>query len=69
MLAISAVEDGISDTPRQDYERRVQAKKDLRFIVASLKEMGGTWTTAHTSAGVLEGEDPLFPRPGKGSTC
>ncbi|CEQ42328.1 SPOSA6832_04129 [Sporobolomyces salmonicolor] len=54
ILAISAVEDGISDNAKQDVERRVQAKKDLKFIVASLKEIGVTWTTAHTSAGVLE---------------
>ncbi|BGP42685.1 hypothetical protein JCM10450v2_006792 [Rhodotorula kratochvilovae] len=54
VLAISAVEDGISDNAKQDLERRAQAKKDLRFIVQSLKEIGTTWTTAHTSAGVLE---------------
>ncbi|GAA5821674.1 hypothetical protein JCM11251_000965 [Rhodosporidiobolus azoricus] len=54
VLAISAVEDGISDNPKQDAERRAQAKKDLKLIVASLKEIGATWTTAHTSAGVLE---------------
>ncbi|GAA5918333.1 hypothetical protein JCM6882_008217, partial [Rhodosporidiobolus microsporus] len=54
VLAISAVEDGISDNAKQDTERRAQAKKDLKLIVASLKEIGATWTTAHTSAGVLE---------------
>ncbi|GAA5887094.1 hypothetical protein JCM5296_001592 [Sporobolomyces johnsonii] len=54
ILAISAVEDGISDNAKQDAERRAQAKKDLKFVVASLKEIGVTWTTAHTSAGVLE---------------
>lgn len=56
ILAISAVEDGISDNPKLDAERRVQSKKDLRTIVAALKEIGTTWTTAHTSAAVLEGE-------------
>ncbi|GAA6036432.1 hypothetical protein JCM8097_003503 [Rhodosporidiobolus ruineniae] len=54
VLAISAVEDGISDNLKQDGERRTQAKKDLKLIVQSLKEIGATWTTAHTSAGVLE---------------
>ncbi|GAA6010938.1 hypothetical protein JCM10207_004000 [Rhodosporidiobolus poonsookiae] len=54
ILAISAVEDGISDSAKLDLERRAQAKKDLKLIVASLKEIGATWTTAHTSAGVLE---------------
>ncbi|ORY50689.1 hypothetical protein BCR35DRAFT_356107 [Leucosporidium creatinivorum] len=54
VLAISAVEDGISDNPKQDGERRSQAKKDLRTIVGALKEIGSTWTTAHTSAAVLE---------------
>ncbi|GAA5895800.1 hypothetical protein JCM8208_005091 [Rhodotorula glutinis] len=54
VLAISAVEDGISANPKRDLERRVQARKDLRFIIESLKEIGTTWTTAHTSAGVLE---------------
>ncbi|GAA5853879.1 hypothetical protein JCM8547_007483 [Rhodosporidiobolus lusitaniae] len=54
VLAISAVEDGISDNPKLDVERRSQAKKDLKLIVASLKEIGVTWTTANTSAGVLE---------------
>ncbi|GAA5847252.1 hypothetical protein JCM9279_006158 [Rhodotorula babjevae] len=54
VLAISAVEDGISANPRRDLERRGQARKDLRFIIECLKEIGSTWTTAHTSAGVLE---------------
>ncbi|GAA5988920.1 hypothetical protein JCM11641_002915 [Rhodosporidiobolus odoratus] len=54
VLAISAVEDGLSDNPKQDTERRAQAKKDLKLIVASLKEISTTWTTAATSAGVLE---------------
>lgn len=54
ILAISAVEDGISDTPEIDVERRQNARKDLKFIVASLKDIGVTWTTANTSAGVLE---------------
>lgn len=54
VLAISAAEDNLSNNPKQDSERRSQAKKDLRLIVASLKEIGTTWTTAHTSAGVLE---------------
>ncbi|GAA5988940.1 hypothetical protein JCM5350_007488 [Sporobolomyces pararoseus] len=54
ILAISAVEDGISDTPELDVERRQAARKDLKFIVSSLKEIGVTWTTANTSAGVLE---------------
>ncbi|KPV73843.1 uncharacterized protein RHOBADRAFT_54437 [Rhodotorula graminis WP1] len=54
VLAISAVEDGISANPKRDLERRGQASKDLRFIIECLKEIGTTWTTAHTSAGVLE---------------
>ncbi|PRQ75792.1 Fungal specific transcription factor domain-domain containing protein [Rhodotorula toruloides] len=54
VLAISAAEDNLSNNPKQDSERRSQAKKDLRLIVTSLKEIGTTWTTAHTSAGVLE---------------
>ncbi|GAA6017790.1 hypothetical protein JCM11491_004620 [Sporobolomyces phaffii] len=54
ILAISAIEDGISDTPELDVERRQNARKDLKYIVASLKEIGVTWTTANTSAGVLE---------------
>lgn len=56
ILAISAVEDGISENPDHDVERRQAARRDLKFIVASLKEIGVTWTTANTSAGVLEGE-------------
>ncbi|KAK4048987.1 hypothetical protein OIO90_005622 [Microbotryomycetes sp. JL221] len=54
ILAISAAENRISDNPKQDRERRVQAQKDLGIIVEALKEMGKTWTTAHTSATVLE---------------
>ncbi|KAM0791828.1 hypothetical protein ACM66B_004087 [Microbotryomycetes sp. NB124-2] len=54
ILAISAAEDRISDNPRLDRERRVQAQKDLSTIVESMKEIGKTWTTAHTSATVLE---------------
>jgi hypothetical protein len=64
ILAISAVEDGISDTPELDVERRQNARRDLKYIVASLKEIGVTWTTANTSAGVLEGERDPGPRPG-----
>ncbi|BGP19264.1 hypothetical protein JCM10213v2_007351 [Rhodosporidiobolus nylandii] len=56
VLAISAIEEGIlaADNAKQDGERRAQAKKDLLFCVASLKEISVTWTTASTSAGVLE---------------
>ncbi|KAK4046929.1 hypothetical protein OIV83_005720 [Microbotryomycetes sp. JL201] len=54
ILAISAAEDRISDNPRLDRERRLQAQKDLSTIVECLKEIGKTWTTAHTSATVLE---------------
>ncbi|GJN93620.1 hypothetical protein Rhopal_006677-T1 [Rhodotorula paludigena] len=68
VLAISAVEDGISDNPKQDLERRAQAKKDLRLIVASLKEIGSTWTTAHTSAGVLEALMTQWEATSSGST-
>jgi len=60
VLAISAVEDGISANPKRDLERRGQASKDLRFIIECLKEIGTTWTTAHTSAGVLEARPALF---------
>jgi len=63
VLAISAVEDGISANPRRDLERRVQARKDLRFVIECLKEIGTTWTTAHTSAGVLEGASRSPSRP------
>lgn len=66
VLAISAVEDGISESPKQDSERRTQARKDLRTTVNALKEMGATWTTAHTSAAVLEGESFLSRASGGG---
>lgn len=56
ILAISAVEDGISEGPRQDGERRAGARRDLRFLVEGLKEIGQTWTTSATSAAVLECE-------------
>lgn len=75
ILAISAVEDGISDTPELDVERRQNARKDLKFIVSSLKEIGVTWTTANTSAGVLEGTSEvaddigLFERRADGGNC
>jgi len=56
ILAISAVEDGISDSAKQDQDRRAGARRDLRFLVEALKEMGQTWTTSATSAAVLECE-------------
>lgn len=54
ILALSAVEDGI--TSEKDSERRQQAQTDLRSVVAALREVGCTWKTAHVSADVLEGE-------------
>lgn len=48
--------DRASGPPKRDSARRTQAKKDLYFLVSALKEIGPTWTTALTSAGVLEGE-------------
>lgn len=56
ILAISAVEDGISDGAKQDQDRRAGARRDLRFLVEALKEIGQTWTTSATSAAVLECE-------------
>lgn len=56
ILALSAVEDGISGANEKDEERRAQAQNDLRSITAALREVGDTWRTAHTSADVLEGE-------------
>ncbi len=56
ILAISAVEDGISDSGKQDQDRRAGARRDLRFLVEALKEIGQTWTTSATSAAVLECE-------------
>ncbi|KAM0748701.1 hypothetical protein T439DRAFT_327971 [Meredithblackwellia eburnea MCA 4105] len=55
ILALSAVEDGLSGTgPEDDAARRAKAKMDLRSLVAALHEVGDTWRTAHTSATVLE---------------
>lgn len=54
ILALSAVEDGISN--ESDTERRAQAQTDLRSITSALREVGYTWPTAQTSAAVLEGE-------------
>lgn len=45
-----------SDERSPENDKRVQAKKDLYFLIEALKEIGATWTTALTSAGVLEGE-------------
>lgn len=55
VLTLSASEDGISETPSQDTARRSQAKADLRLVIEALKEAGQTWTTAQTSAHILEG--------------
>lgn len=53
---------GGTDRP-QDSERRNQAKKDLSSLIEALKEIGTTWTTALTSAGVLDGKrDASLPR-------
>ena len=61
ILALSAVENGISFGGVSDADRRAQAQDDLRTIVAALKEIGLTWRTAFTSASVLEGV--FLPRP------
>lgn len=60
ILALSASEDGVSGPLDNDAERRAQAKIDLNFLVKSLQEAGETWTTAHTSASVLEGSFASF---------
>ncbi|GAA5880587.1 hypothetical protein JCM3774_004744 [Rhodotorula dairenensis] len=44
----------LADERSPDHEKRAQAKKDLAFLIEALKEIGTTWTTALTSAGVLE---------------
>ncbi|KAM0786399.1 hypothetical protein ACM66B_001866 [Microbotryomycetes sp. NB124-2] len=54
ILALSAVEDGISGMHEKDAERRAQAKADLQSICSALREIGETWRTADTSANVLE---------------
>ncbi|KAK4700541.1 hypothetical protein P7C70_g5706, partial [Phenoliferia sp. Uapishka_3] len=54
ILALSASEDGISETPSQDAARRALAKADLRLVIDALREAGRTWTTAITSADILE---------------
>lgn len=60
VLALAAfpneAESPSTDERSPDHERRAQAKKDLAFLVEALKEIGATWTTALTSAGVLEGK-------------
>ncbi|KAK4046074.1 hypothetical protein OIV83_006379 [Microbotryomycetes sp. JL201] len=50
ILALSAVEDGISGIHEKDVERRAQAKADLQTICAALREVAETWRTADTSA-------------------
>lgn len=45
-----------ADERSPEDDKRIQAKKDLYFLIEALKEIGATWTTALTSAGVLEGE-------------
>ncbi|GAA5985225.1 hypothetical protein JCM10908_002575 [Rhodotorula pacifica] len=58
LLALAAFPDERSSPASAESsvenERRTQAKKDLQFLVEALKEIGTTWTTALTSAGVLE---------------
>lgn len=60
ILAVAAVEEdpsAVQGTEQFDKfnERRTQARSDLTAITSSLREVGATWTTAHTSADVLEG--------------
>lgn len=55
ILAVSAIEDGISPSPALDALRRTQARNDLRTIVEFLREAAITWPTASTSANILEG--------------
>ncbi|KAI5477975.1 phosphoinositide 3-kinase [Pseudohyphozyma bogoriensis] len=55
ILALSSVEDEISETLEKDAERRAQARIDLKSMTSALREMGVTWRTAYTSAAVLEG--------------
>ncbi|KWU43954.1 hypothetical protein RHOSPDRAFT_34576 [Rhodotorula sp. JG-1b] len=43
-----------ADERSPEDDKRIQAKKDLYFLIEALKEIGATWTTALTSAGVLE---------------
>jgi hypothetical protein len=61
ILAVAAVEEdpsAINGTEQYDKftQRRGQARADLETITSSLREVGATWTTAHTSADVLEGK-------------
>lgn len=58
ILALSASEDGISSSASNDADRRASASSDLKFLIASLREMAWTWTTSETSATILEGETP-----------
>ena len=58
-----------ADERSADDDKRIQAKKDLYFLIEALKEIGATWTTALTSAGVLEGESSLCWVGRVGSLC
>lgn len=60
ILAVAAVEEDPSATigtpAYEKFEaRRTQARMDLTTITSALRDVGATWTTAHTSADVLEG--------------
>lgn len=59
ILALSAVEDLVAETAKQDAERRQLAMVDLSYVISGLREIGETWTTALTSASVLEGKNSL----------
>lgn len=55
ILALSAIEDHISETIEKDKDRRAQAEILLKLLTAALREMGTTWGTAFTSAAVIDG--------------
>ncbi|KAM0753548.1 hypothetical protein T439DRAFT_377732 [Meredithblackwellia eburnea MCA 4105] len=53
ILAVSAVEDGISSPHETDAERKKVAREDLAFLTVVLRKAAETWPTASTSAACL----------------